>query len=392
MQKIIPREWQANIMQQAINSQDKSIIVNAPTGAGKMVFIMLLAQHYMQLNKNIVIMVDRIQLINQLSECANSFGIPHNIMQGKNTLDSGYLITIASVQSYDYTLSPPDVLLIDECHSIYANVSKLIKSVNKVIGLTATAITRGLENVYSQVLNATTAQELNAKSILTPFRVEYMNRINMTNTKLIAGEYSANEIHQRCIELYSYIVQMYQNHTNNKRGIVFCATEQHCIELASVFEHLGIPSGVYTSKTKDNDRIELLRKFDNDEIKLLLSVAALSKGFDKGYIEVIIDLRPLKKSLAEYIQIIGRGLRQYPNKTHCTVLDFSGNWQRFASDYENIYCNGVPKNIEDSNGIMGFNRSRDDSECFTVKCPHCNNNTDFICTFCGWELYQKKVI
>lgn len=384
---IIPRDWQADVFDKVITSQNKSLIVNAPTGAGKMVFIMLLAQHYQQFNNPILILVDRIALIKQLSECATRYGIEHNIIQANNSIDNQALITIASVQSYDYTLPPPEYLLIDECHSIYENVSNLIKQVPRSIGFTATAITKGLGLVYGSVINATTAQQLTSKGVITPFNVLYMSKINMINAKMVAGEYSASEVHKRSAKIYGDVVAMYQLYTPSQRGIVFCANKAHCEDVAALFIAAGIPVGVYTSSTKESERIEMLRKFDNDEIKLLISVSALSKGFDKGYIEVIMDLRPLRRSLAEYIQMIGRGLRQYPGKTNCTVLDFSGNWERFAADYENIFVYGVPEDL--NSDIMGFNRARSDYESDTIHCPCCGSKIAHSCIKCGYKRYPR---
>lgn len=388
--KIIPRDWQADILNQVLNSNHKSMIVNAPTGAGKMVFIMLLAEYYQQFNKKILILVDRIALIKQLSDCATKYDIKHNIMQADNSVDNQALITIASVQSYDYTLPNPEYLLIDECHSIYENVSNLIKSVPKTIGFTATAITKGLGLIYDSVINATTAEILTRNGTLMPFNVLYMSKINMVNAKLVAGEYPASEVHKRSAAIYGDVVAMYNQYTPNKRGICFCANKAHCEDVAALFTEAGIPVGVYTSSTKESERIELLRKFDNNEIKLLISVSALSKGFDKGYIEVILDLRPLRRSLAEYIQMIGRGLRQYQNKTNCVVLDFSGNWERFAADYENIFIHGVPDQLDCE--LMGFNRARSDYESNTIDCPSCGSKISHSCVKCGFKLYPRKEI
>lgn len=385
--KIIPRDWQGTIMDKVITAPDQSFIVNAPTGAGKMIFIMLLVQYYIQLNKPILILVDRIALIKQLSDCATKYGIEHNIVQANNSVNNASLVTIASIQSYDYTLQPPEYLFIDECHSLYKNTIELIKQVPKAIGFTATAITSGLGSVYNRVINATTAQILTLNGIITPFNVLYMSKIDMTNAKLVAGEYSAVEVHRRSAKIYGDVVAMYKQHTPDKRGICFCATKAHCEDVAALFTEAGIPVGVYTSSTKEADRVELLRKFDNDEIKLLISVSALSKGFDKGYIEVIMDLRPLRKSLAEYIQLVGRGLRSYQGKTHCVVLDFSGNWERFAGDYENIFINGVPEDL--NNDIMQFNRPRHDYESDSIQCPSCGANIAHNCIKCGYKRYPR---
>ena len=56
----------------------------------------------------------------------------------------------------------------------------------------------------------------------------------------------------------------------------------------------------------------------------------------------IIDARPLRKALADYVQLLGRGLRSHKgsNKQRCIVLDHSGNYQRFGSLVEVFYHTG----------------------------------------------------
>jgi hypothetical protein len=66
--------------------------------------------------------------------------------------------------------------------------------------------------------------------------------------------------------------------------------------------------------------VEEFRKPDS-YIRGLISVAALSKGFDVSDCGVIIMARPLRSSLSEHIQILGRGLRTHPGKEECIVLD-----------------------------------------------------------------------
>jgi hypothetical protein len=105
----------ANENHSQLDFSNISIEPTPPTPVLKI--IMLLVQYYLQFNKPMLILVDRIALIKQLSECATKYGISHNIIQSKNSINNNSLVTIASVQSYDYTLPPPEYLFIDECHS-----------------------------------------------------------------------------------------------------------------------------------------------------------------------------------------------------------------------------------------------------------------------------------
>jgi superfamily II DNA or RNA helicase len=152
--------------------------------------------------------------------------------------------------------------------------------------------------------------------------------------------------------------------------------------VAEQFTKAGISVGIYTSNTSIQNRQILLNKLDNHEITILISVAALSKGFDRQYIECILDLRPLRRSLAEYVQMIGRGIRSYPDKKSCLLLDFTGNFKRFAYDFERVFNNGV-NSLDESERL---HRIRKDNETdLTIHCPSCGyENFVLECIKCNY--------
>jgi superfamily II DNA or RNA helicase len=134
-----------------------------------------------------------------------------------------------------------------------------------------------------------------------------------------------------------------------------------------------------------------LEDFDNSKILVLISVSALAKGFDKPYVECILDMRPLRRSLAEYVQMVGRGLRCNPGKKECYLLDFTGNIDRFLPDFEDVYYNGV-NSLDMSQRL---NRVRTDKESKNaICCPVCDNlYMHKKCTNCGYEKpIEKRVV
>jgi len=55
----------------------------------------------------------------------------------------------------------------------------------------------------------------------------------------------------------------------------------------------------------------------------------VTTGFDAPNIDLICLLRPTKSPVL-HVQMNGRGLRTYPEKSHCLVLDFAGNTSRLG--------------------------------------------------------------
>lgn len=94
--------------------------------------------------------------------------------------------------------------------------------------------------------------------------------------------------------------------------------------VCNMFQLLGHKAEMIHARCKPEEREEILRKFKNKEINLLISVDIISEGFDVPSCEVVILLRPTK-SLSLYLQQVGRALRVMDGKSHAIVLDHAGN-------------------------------------------------------------------
>jgi len=60
---------------------------------------------------------------------------------------------------------------------------------------------------------------------------------------------------------------------------------------------------------------------------VVTNCAVLTEGFDEPNVSCIIIARPTKSKVL-YVQMIGRGIRTYPGKEDCLVLDLVGNSSR----------------------------------------------------------------
>src|SRR3954454_22932078 len=69
-------------------------------------------------------------------------------------------------------------------------------------------------------------------------------------------------------------------------------------------------------------------------------------GGDFPYIEALLFLRPTE-SKRVFLQQLGRGLRKYVGKSHCTVIDFIGN---FRNAYKIVEYHGLRPDEYDQMG------------------------------------------
>jgi DNA repair protein RadD len=279
-----------------------------------------------------------------------------------------------------------DVIVVDEAHTVYAATTKLVMETKAaVIGLSATPFTKGLGKTYSRVINAATMDELVRLGVLTPLRILSCKKPDMKGAKTKGGEWTAGDAGKRGMEIVGDVVREWLEHANNAKSIVFGPTVVHATALVEQFKSAGVRAELFTGKTTDEERRELLKEYrkPDSEIRLLISVEALAKGFDVPDVSCVVDCRPLRKSLSTFVQMVGRGLRSSPGKTECLLLDHSGNVVRFADDFSDLYFNGL---AELDAGERLDDEVRKDEPRPPKKCPSCGfTPCGKRCVRCGFE-------
>lgn len=364
------------------------------TGSGKTVVAAYLAEACHAKGKRLVFVVDRVALIDQTSALFDSYGIPHGIIQAQHWRFRPWeRVQIASVQTADKRGLPDDadMFIIDEAHGLRKIVADLIATRRApVIGLTATPFTKGLGKHYQSVVNVISTNRLIADGHLVSFRIFAASEPDMTGAKVIAGEWSDSDAESRAMPIVGDCVAEYLKHGADRKFIAFGATVAHCEELQRQFMAAGVVCEVYSYRTGEEARVDMVTEFRKPDscIRGLVSVAALSKGFDVPDVGVIIMARPLKSSLAEHIQILGRGLRPFPGKDHCLVLDHSGNCVRFWDQMQDFFEHGA---IELDDGTRKEKKPAAPKEKQAVKCSQCScvHKAAPCCPSCGFE-YPRK--
>ena len=396
-----PRAFQIDAHQQlrqGFRDGHKNQLIMAPTGAGKTYLGLRICNEAMQRGKKAVFLCDRTTLINQTSEVATAYGLDdHGVIQAnhwKRRPDK--LLQIASVQTIAKRAYWPalDVLVIDEAHTMYKPwVEYAQKTGAAVIGLSATPFATGLGKVFSNLINATTMHELTQSGVLVPMRIFSCTKPDMAGAATAGGEWTDKAAEERGMAIVGDVVTEWLRFAENRKTIVFGATIKHCEELAQQFVSQGVMAAVFTSDTTAKERQLLLdeyRKHDS-QLRVLISVEALAKGFDVPDVGCVCDARPLRKSLSTAIQMWGRGLRSSPDtgKKDCYLLDFSGNIVRFAEDFTEVFFNGLEK-LDDGEKLD--KKIRKDEEVELKGCPKCGYKPfTKRCMGCGYERPSKQM-
>lgn len=382
-------------LRQGFREGHRCQVIAAPTGAGKSYLGLRVAHEALQKGRRVTFLCDRTTLINQTSAAADAYGLSaHGIVQANHPRrDSSLPFQIASVQTIDKREFWPqtDVLIVDECHTLHkAWVEYAATTKAAVIGLTATPFTKGMGEIFSRLINATTMHDLTESGVLVALRVLSCTRPDMAGAAVTkGGEWSDKAAEERGMGIVGDVVKEWQLHASDRKSIVFSSSIVHSKALCAQFIDSGVMAAVFTSETTASEREALVREFSKPDatLRVLVSVEALAKGFDVPDVGCVVDARPLRKSLSTFIQMIGRGLRCSPStgKTDCILLDHSGNIVRFADDFERIYHDGV-ESLDDGAKLDKTARKDEPGEYEAKACPSCGHAPfSKRCMGCGFE-------
>jgi DNA repair protein RadD len=380
----------------------RSQMLVAPTGAGKTEMAMELLEAAANKGNRAAMVLDRVVLCNQTSERLDKYRIGHGVLQaGHWRFRPHELIQVCSAQTLEKRGSFPNLklLIVDEAHQTRKQTMQFIKNNPgvKVVGLSATPLTKGLGRTYTNVVSAISTKELVERGRLAPLRVFIAKEIDMAGAKKVAGEWSGKEAQARGMAITGDIVAEWAKKTHEffggpKKTVVFAAGVAHAADLAQKFSDAGYNFVSLSYRDDDEFKAEAIKEFAKPDTNIhgLIATDILTKGFDVPDVMIGVSARPFSKSLASHIQQMGRVMRSAPSKEFALWLCHSGNYLRFAEDWDDIYANGV---TEIDEGREKPKRELTPKEKEAAKCPSCSHvwprSTD-TCPCCGFVRVRRS--
>ena len=381
----------------------QSQILYMPTGAGKTESAIALLLATQSAGNNCAMVLDRRVLCDQTSKRLEKYSIDHGVlMSGHHRYRPNEKIQICSAQTLEARGSFPGLklLIVDEAHTIRKETADFIKSTGiRAIGLSASPFTKGLGNIYSNVINGITTHDLVSEGSLVPLKVFVAKEIDMTGAKKVAGEWSQKEATERGIKITGDVVTEWTAKTfeifgKPEKTIIFSAGVAHGNDLERKFNEAGynfVSLSYKTNKQFCAEAIEEISKPDSS-IHGLIATDMLTKGFDVPGIKIGISARPFTKSLSSHIQQMGRVMRPDYGKDFALWICHSGNYLRFKDEWEDVYVNGVSE-LDDGKEKPKKEPSKEEKEA--AKCPKCSHiwpsNSD-MCAHCGHVRQRKNEV
>ena len=187
-----------DLLREGFAQGHRAQILAAPVSFGKTEVAIAMLDAARKKGTRSAMILDRIVLCDQTSRRLDKYGIDHGVMQsGHWRYRPSEYIQVCSAQTLEARGAVPDTnfIIIDECHCSRKSINEFIKNNPnvKVVGLSATPLTKGLGKTYSKVINPITTKELVDSKLLTPLRVFISKEIDMTGAKKVAGEWSEAE-------------------------------------------------------------------------------------------------------------------------------------------------------------------------------------------------------
>lgn len=259
---------------------------------------------------------------------------------------------IASVHRNPEQFGHRDYIVIDEAHllsprdgGMYQQVIRVLTAINpalRVIGLTATPYRLGQGMLTSDGIFTDTCYDITRMQdfewllrdgyLCPPKSKRTATKIDISKVKKVAGEFHLGQLeaaldvevinHAACQEMVEY------GH-DRKCWVVFAAGVRHAERIAEKLNSLGVATAAVHSKVGEYARKSAMREFKSGKLRCLVNNNILTTGFDHEPVDFIGMLRPTT-STSLWVQMIGRGMRPWPGKDDCLVLDFAGNTMRLG--------------------------------------------------------------
>jgi superfamily II DNA or RNA helicase len=320
MSEIPPlRPYQATAIDNAraeFASGAPSVVVVAPTGAGKSVIFAETARRHIDRGGRVLAVVHRRELARQAVGHFKARGIDdvRLVIGGTSLGPTDARVTVAAIQTltskgWRDRLPAASMVIWDECHHIkapsFATV-KLAYATAKHIGFTATperADRSPLGDAFERMVVVATPRELIDGGFLVPCDVWAP-----------AGGRNA---------LAADAVDAYLEHGERKRAIVFCANVQHAKEVSERLRAADVPAEYVDGTMRTADRDAALGRFASGESRVITNCNLISEGFDVPACKCVVIARGCD-SVAMFLQAVGRALRPESSGESALVLDLRG--------------------------------------------------------------------
>ena len=374
-------------------------LVQLPTGGGKTVCF---AELIRRRGGRALVLAHRTELVGQAASKLWAAGVEVGIIQAGVPPTVTAKTQVASVQTLSsrlqrraIDLAKFDLVVVDEAHHAVASSWRLILEAfpeATIVGWSATPARgdgRGLGGVFDELIVGPSVSDLMSGGYLVPIRPWAPTAPDLAGVRVQAGDYSPGQLAERMDKpkLVGDVVMHWLKLAERRRTIVFATGVAHSVHLRDEFLRAGVLAAHIDASTPAEERKDILRQFAAGQVEVVCNAMIFTEGFDCSDIGAIVLARPTK-SLPLYLQMVGRGLRQAPNKRDCILIDHAGA----------VHAHGFPDDpiiwpLKDDRKVENVaQRARQAGKAPALcDCPECGavRFEGQPCPACGWRPKPK---
>lgn len=395
---------QQDLLKRTVESLNagRRTIMCLPTGGGKTVIAGRLIHNLNSINKSVLILVHRHELVRQFRATLESVGLGHRCSElTSGAKETAWLpFCIASVQTLvrrlDVTRLDPFLLIIDEAHhAAAASYRKIIARFPKakLLGMTATPARtdgKGLDDLFDDIVSGAGIRHLIDIKRLSPYKIYAPKILNAQGIGVVRGDYEKKALDQIADgHAIADVVQAVRQRAATRRILVFATSRRASKDLASSLNAAGIRAEHIdgSSDTTMQRREQVLADFADGTIQAVCNVDLISEGFDCPECDCVVMARPTTSTVL-YLQQIGRALRYRDGKC-AVIIDCSGNMA-----YHGEPCMDRNWSLEGNNNGKAGGHQNPNAPVNFMLCKVCgkliNKVTEDKCSNCGWEVPDPR--
>lgn len=340
------RPYQEQAIQASIDSSLQRQMVVMATGCGKTVTAIALAKRY---NRRVLWLTHTTELVSQTKKSFDSVwpearaGI---VKAEKNQyMRDAVIATVQTAQGEARLQRLAEqnfgLVIIDEAHHApSASYRKIVERLGcfapcgpRLIGLTATperSDNAALSDIFEGVvfhLGIESAIDLGC--LVKPSIVKRPIQVDLDSITVARGDYSMRELDVALMRagIVEEIGAAYEEHAIGRKSLIFVVSVEQAEHVASYLRSRGHAVEAVSGQMDPAKRRDFLRQLKNGELSAVVNCQILTEGFDEPSVDCVILARPTQ-SKPLMIQICGRGLRLFPGKTDCLIVDLVGASKR----------------------------------------------------------------
>jgi superfamily II DNA or RNA helicase len=330
-------------------------VVSLPTGAGKTI---IFAHLIVARQARTLILVHRDELIRQtldkLAMVAQGTALDIGVIKAERDEHAGDIV-VASVQTLQRETRLQrlaqsfGLIVVDECHHalpdnsygrILTHVGAFQDAGPLTVGYTATPFRPNNDPIitapekpgcFDEVVYSLPLLGLIAQGYLSPIVAKgiFLDGLNLDQVRVRHGDYVEADLAEALMaaDAPEHLVRGYGELAQDRRALIFCPTVGMTYAVEHAFATAGLQAASVVGETPPDERQAIYQHVRAGRLHALVTCAVLTEGFDEPSIDCVMLARPTKSKVLFY-QCIGRGLRLWPTKEDCLLVDATGATKR----------------------------------------------------------------